>query len=91
MESTVDVEGISSLSSLSQQLFKKTDRSGSQQLTAIGFDRRNYLPTKLAGSPRIDWNEVDQSIVHVHVTTTKPGRMRAWGLDPVSSDRLFMV
>jgi dTDP-4-dehydrorhamnose 3,5-epimerase len=37
------------------------------------------------------WPEVDQPIVQVHVTTTLPGRVRAWGLHQASTDRLFVV
>ena len=40
---------------------------------------------------RTDWPQVDQPIVHVHVTTTEPGRIRAWGLHQKSTDRLFVV
>ncbi len=40
---------------------------------------------------RTDWPQVDQPIVHVHVTTTEPGRVRAWGLHQHSTDRLFVV
>lgn len=45
----------------------------------------------LAEVARTDWPEVDQPIVHVHVTTTEPGRIRAWGLHQRSTDRLFVV
>ncbi len=40
---------------------------------------------------RSDWPEVDQPIVQAHVTTTLPGRTRAWGLHRRSTDRLFVV
>ncbi|HZS34555.1 MAG TPA: dTDP-4-dehydrorhamnose 3,5-epimerase family protein [Methylomirabilota bacterium] len=40
---------------------------------------------------RTDWPEVDQPIVQTHVTTTLPGRTRAWGLHRRSTDRLFVV
>lgn len=45
----------------------------------------------LAEIARTDWPEVDRPIVHVHVTTTAPGRVRAWGLHEHSTDRLFVV
>jgi dTDP-4-dehydrorhamnose 3,5-epimerase len=32
-----------------------------------------------------------EPIVQVHVTTTLPGRIRAWGLHQRSTDRLFVV
>lgn len=37
------------------------------------------------------WDEVDLEIVQVHITTTLPGRTRAWGLHQRSTDRLFVV
>lgn len=40
---------------------------------------------------RTVWPEITQPIVHVHVTTTEPGRVRAWGLHQESTDRLFVV
>ena len=40
---------------------------------------------------RAVWPEVDLPIVQVHITTTLPGRVRAWGLHQASTDRLFVV
>jgi dTDP-4-dehydrorhamnose 3,5-epimerase len=40
---------------------------------------------------RASWSEIDLPIVQVHVTTTQPGRIRAWGLHQHSTDRLFVV
>jgi dTDP-4-dehydrorhamnose 3,5-epimerase len=40
---------------------------------------------------RARWDEIDLDIVQVHLTTTLPGRMRAWGLHQASTDRLFVV
>lgn len=40
---------------------------------------------------REKWPEIDEPIVQVHVTTTLPGRIRAWGLHQASTDRLFVV
>jgi dTDP-4-dehydrorhamnose 3,5-epimerase len=40
---------------------------------------------------RESWPELDLPIVQVHVTTTEPGRIRAWGLHQRSTDRLFVV
>ena len=40
---------------------------------------------------RVDWKEVTDQIVHVHLTTTQEGRIRAWGLHQNSTDRLFVV
>jgi dTDP-4-dehydrorhamnose 3,5-epimerase len=40
---------------------------------------------------RAIWDEIDLPIVQVHITTTLPGRVRAWGLHQASTDRLFVV
>jgi dTDP-4-dehydrorhamnose 3,5-epimerase len=40
---------------------------------------------------RASWDEIELPIVQVHVTTTQPGRIRAWGLHQRSTDRLFVV
>lgn len=45
----------------------------------------------LAEIARGDWAEIDEPVVQVHLTTTYPGRVRAWGLHQVSTDRLFVV
>ena len=45
----------------------------------------------LAEVARTDWEEIADPIVHAHVTTTEPGRVRAWGLHQASTDRLFVV
>lgn len=45
----------------------------------------------LAEIARADWPEIDRPVVHVHVTTTLAGRIRAWGLHRQSTDRLFVV
>ena len=46
------------------------------------------LVTEIA---RRAWPEIDVEIVQVHLTTTQPGRVRAWGLHEHSTDRLFVV
>jgi dTDP-4-dehydrorhamnose 3,5-epimerase len=40
---------------------------------------------------RTDWDVIGGPIVQVHLTTTFPGRHRAWGLHQESVDRLFVV
>ena len=40
---------------------------------------------------RATWDVLDEPIVQVHLTTTLPGRVRAWGLHQGLSDRLFVV
>lgn len=40
---------------------------------------------------RVSWQELGDPVVQVHLTTTLPGRVRAWGLHQNSTDRLFVV
>jgi dTDP-4-dehydrorhamnose 3,5-epimerase len=40
---------------------------------------------------RASWDVLGGPIVQVHTTTTLPGRLRAWGLHQVGTDRLFVV
>jgi dTDP-4-dehydrorhamnose 3,5-epimerase len=40
---------------------------------------------------RADWEIIGGSLAQVHMTTTLPGRIRAWGLHQASADRLFVV
>ena len=40
---------------------------------------------------RATWDEIGGPVVQVHITTTLPGRIRAWGLHQRSTDRLFVV
>src|SRR5664279_4657950 len=40
---------------------------------------------------RASWEILGTPIVQVHITTTLPGRIRAWGLHQFSMDRLFVV
>ncbi|MEO8215632.1 MAG: dTDP-4-dehydrorhamnose 3,5-epimerase family protein [Acidobacteriota bacterium] len=40
---------------------------------------------------RASWEELVDPVVQVHLTTTFPGRIRAWGLHQESTDRLFVV
>jgi dTDP-4-dehydrorhamnose 3,5-epimerase len=40
---------------------------------------------------RASWEVLDRPVAQVHLTTTFPGRTRAWGLHQASTDRLFVV
>jgi dTDP-4-dehydrorhamnose 3,5-epimerase len=40
---------------------------------------------------RASWEKIGGPIVQVHLTTTLPGRHRAWGLHQRSTDRLFVI
>jgi dTDP-4-dehydrorhamnose 3,5-epimerase len=40
---------------------------------------------------RASWEVLGKPLVQVHITTTLPGRVRAWGLHQASTDRLFVA
>ena len=40
---------------------------------------------------RSTWPEMEWPVVQVHMTTTLPGRVRAWGLHRRNTDRLFVA
>lgn len=40
---------------------------------------------------RASWEVLQRPLVQVHITTTFAGRIRAWGLHPQGTDRLFVV
>jgi dTDP-4-dehydrorhamnose 3,5-epimerase len=40
---------------------------------------------------RSTWESLRSPLVQVHITTTFPGRIRAWGLHSLSTDRLFVA
>lgn len=72
---------------------------GEGRWRADPIDGLQFRPTRpithedgtLAEVARRSWPEIDDEIVQVHVTTTQPGRIRAWGLHRASTDRLFVV
>lgn len=65
-----------------------------QQIAGLQFRPTRPVPHEdgfVSEVARSAWPEVDLPIVQVHVTTTMPGRVRAWGLHRASTDRLFVV
>jgi dTDP-4-dehydrorhamnose 3,5-epimerase len=40
---------------------------------------------------RASWHMLGGPVIQVHITTTLPGRIRAWGLHQLGTDRLFVV
>jgi dTDP-4-dehydrorhamnose 3,5-epimerase len=73
------------------------DRRGALRqapIDGVGFRPVRPVPHEdgtVAEIARAAWDEVGQPIVQVHLTTTMAGRVRAWGLHRVSTDRLFVV
>ncbi len=73
------------------------DGRGSWKLNAI--DGVRFRPTRpvphedghVTEIARHGWDLLDAPILQVHMSTTLPGRVRAWGLHRASTDRLFVV
>jgi dTDP-4-dehydrorhamnose 3,5-epimerase len=69
------------------------------QLRQDPIDGVRFRPTRpvphedgtVTEAARAVWPEIDMPIVQVHITTTLPERIRAWGLHRASTDRLFVV
>jgi dTDP-4-dehydrorhamnose 3,5-epimerase len=80
-------------------LAKTSAVSSTGDLRAELIDGVVFRPTRpvphddgtLAEIARADWDEITDPIVHTHLTTTEPGRVRGWGLHQASTDRLFVV
>jgi|ERR1044072_4155784 dTDP-4-dehydrorhamnose 3,5-epimerase len=89
----VDVVGLDEL------LAKRSDVDASGNSRSQEIDGVKCRPTRavahsdghVAEVARISWDIIDKPIVQVHTTTTLPGRVRAWGLHQLGSDRLFVV
>ena len=77
--------------------YSAVDASGALRQDPI--DGLRFRPTRpvshedgtIAEVARAAWDEIDLPIVQVHITTTLPTRIRAWGLHQASTDRLFVV
>jgi dTDP-4-dehydrorhamnose 3,5-epimerase len=62
------------------------------------IDGLRFRPTRpvphedgtVAEVARAAWPEIDLPVLQVHITTTLPTRIRAWGLHQGSTDRLFV-
>jgi len=73
------------------------DARGQQRLTLIeGVVFRATRPVPHGGGhltevARASWDVLGGPLVEVHVTTTLPGRARAWGLHERGTDRLFVA
>ncbi len=63
-------------------------------IEGLQFRRTRPVPHEdghLTEVARADWPALAAPVVQVHITTTLPGRVRAWGLHQRSTDRLFVV
>ena len=68
-------------------------------LRSAPIDGVRFRPTRavphedgyLTEVARASWDELEAPIVQVHVTTTFPDRIRAWGVHRGVTDRLFVV
>jgi dTDP-4-dehydrorhamnose 3,5-epimerase len=84
---------------LEQLLAKQSDVDSTGGLREGGVDGVKFRPTRpvahadghVSEIARASWDIIEKPIVQVHMTTTLPGRVRAWGLHQLGSDRLFVV
>jgi dTDP-4-dehydrorhamnose 3,5-epimerase len=80
-------------------LAKKSAVDQQGRLKGAPIDGVVFRPTRpvphedgfLTEVARLSWDVFDQPVTQVHITTTFPDRIRAWGLHQVSIDRLFVV
>jgi dTDP-4-dehydrorhamnose 3,5-epimerase len=80
-------------------LAKKSAVDEYGQLRRLPVDGVIFRPTRpvphedgfLTEVARANWEVLDRPITQVHITTTLPDRILAWGLHQVSIDRLFVV
>ncbi|MEY2540651.1 MAG: dTDP-4-dehydrorhamnose 3,5-epimerase [Verrucomicrobiota bacterium] len=78
---------------------KKSAVDAKGQLTRLSIGGVNFRPTRpvphedghVTEVARASWEILGGPVVQVHTTTTFPGRVRAWGLHQLSTDRLFVV
>jgi dTDP-4-dehydrorhamnose 3,5-epimerase len=84
---------------LDELLAKRSDVDASGKWRNQDIDGLRFRPTRpvahadghVTEVARTSWDILDKPIVQVHTTTTLPGRVRAWGLHQLGSDRLFVV
>ena len=67
-----------------------------QELRVAGVEFRPTRPVPhedghVTEVARASWEMLKHPLVQVHITTTFAGRVRAWGLHPLGTDRLFVV
>ncbi len=84
---------------LEQLLAKHSNVDNSGRLREHGIDGVQFRPTRpvahadghVTEVARASWDIIEKPIEQVHITTTLPGHVRAWGLHQLGSDRLFVV
>jgi dTDP-4-dehydrorhamnose 3,5-epimerase len=82
-----------------QLVAKQSAVDASGELSRLSIEGVMFRPTRpvvhedghLVEVVRADWPIVTAPVVQVHITTTLPGHVRAWGLHQRSTDRLFVV
>lgn len=95
-ESSSDEVQVIGLDLLKAKASAVDEQGGLRQQPIDGVRLRLIRPVPhedgtVAEIARAAWEEIDQPIVQVHLTTTMAGRVRAWGLHQSSTDRLFVV
>lgn len=84
---------------MNELLAKQSDVDETGRLRQIAIDGVKFRPVRpvahadghVTEVAREAWDIIEKPIVQVHLTTTLIGRVRAWGLHQLGSDRLFVV
>ena len=84
---------------LERLIAKQSDVDSSGRLQDGSVEGVKFRPTRpvahkdghVSEIARASWDIIEHPIVQVHMTTTLPGRVRAWGLHQLGSDRLFVA
>jgi dTDP-4-dehydrorhamnose 3,5-epimerase len=84
---------------MDELLAKRSAVDEAGRLRNASIDGVKFRPTRpvahadgvVSELARTSWDIIETPIVQVHMTTTLPGRVRAWGLHQHTTDRLFVV
>jgi dTDP-4-dehydrorhamnose 3,5-epimerase len=84
---------------LTELLAKQSAVDEAGRLRTSAIDGVRFRPTRpvphtdghVTEIARVSWDIIESPIVQVHTTTTFPGRVRAWGLHQLGTDRLFVA
>jgi len=91
--------GIPNVSGGTELVAKQSAVDQAGQLRLLPIDGVKFRPTRpvphadghVTEVVRASWDALGESIVQVHITTTMAGRIRAWGLHRLTTDRLFVA
>lgn len=87
------------VSGLDELAAKRSDVDSAGALRFTQVEGVKFRPVRPVAHPdghvsevaRTSWDIIEKPIVQVHLTTTLVGRVRAWGLHQLITDRLFVA